>query len=83
MNNEQQNRISRVIAEQLGVELSMVQPETRLVADLGSDSLDDIEIVMAMEDEFGLEISDDDAEKCVTVADIFALIARLVPARTA
>jgi acyl carrier protein len=62
----QQERITRVIAEQLGVMQSDVQPHKELVADLGSDSLDDIELVIALEDEFGIEIP---------VADVFALVA--------
>lgn len=77
---EQQQRIVRVIAEQFGVEDAVVTPDKRFVADLGSDSLDDIELVMAMEDEFAIVIPEARAEQMVTVADAFALIAELVPA---
>lgn len=78
--NSQQQRIVKVIAEQLRLHESMVTPEKGFVADLGTDSLDDIELVMALEDEFLIEIEDHRAERMVTVADAFALIAELVPA---
>lgn len=63
------NRVKKTIAEQLGVELSAVTDEKSFVADLGADSLDEIEMVMAIEDEFGIEIMDDDAEKITTVKE--------------
>jgi len=69
-------RIIRVIAEQLGIDENIVTPEKSLTADLGADSLDDIELVMAIEDEFGIEISDDEAERCTTVQYVFDLVAR-------
>ena len=60
-------RVKRVIADQLGVADAAVTDGASFVNDLGADSLDDIEIVMAPEDEFGIEIPDEDAEKCLTV----------------
>ena len=72
-----QSRVVTAIAEQLGMETSGVTPEKNFHHDLGSDSLDDIEIVMALEDEFDLEIGDEDAEKCNTVQDAINLIVRL------
>jgi acyl carrier protein len=65
-----EQRIVRVIAEQIGLEEGAVERAENLRIDLGLDSLDDIEIVMALEDEFGLEIADEAAEKWKTVADI-------------
>ena len=60
-------RVKKIIAEQLGVEEAQVTNEKAFVADLGADSLDTVELVMALEDEFGIEIPDEDAEKIATV----------------
>ena len=60
-------RVKKIIAEQLGVEESQVTSEKSFVADLGADSLDTVDLVMALEDEFGIEIPDEDAEKITTV----------------
>ncbi len=62
-------RVKEIVAEQLGVEESQVVPEASFMDDLGADSLDTVELVMALEEEFDLEIPDEDAEKIQTVND--------------
>ena len=64
-NNEQ--RVRKIVAEQLGVNESEIKNESSFVNDLGADSLDTVELVMALEEEFGVEIPDEDAEKITTV----------------
>jgi acyl carrier protein len=62
-----EEKVKHIIVEQLGVDEEEVKPEASFVDDLGADSLDVVELVMALEEEFGLEISDEDAEKLTTV----------------
>jgi len=62
--------IKKIIAEQLGVDESEITPESHFIDDLGADSLDTVELVMALEEEFGIEIPDEDAEKIQTVGDV-------------
>lgn len=62
-----EERVKKIVAEQLGVDEEEVTPEASFVDDLGADSLDTVELVMAFEEEFGIEIPDDDAEKIITV----------------
>ena len=62
-------KVKNIIAEQLGVKPEEVTPEAKFIDDLGADSLDTVELVMALEEEFGIEIPDEEAEKLVTVAD--------------
>ena len=68
------DRITKIIKEQLGAEESEVTPEARFVDDLGADSLDTVEILMAIEEEFGIEIPDEDAENAKTVGDVIGYI---------
>ena len=63
-------RIQQIIADQLGVPVGKITPEARLVRDLGADSLDVVELIMALEEEFAIEIRDEDAQKLVTVQDL-------------
>ncbi len=64
-----QNVSKQIVAEQLGVDEDQVTPEASFMDDLGADSLDTVELVMALEEEFDIEISDEDAEKIQTVQD--------------
>ncbi len=61
-----EQRVKEIIVEQLGVNESEVKPEAKFVDDLGADSLDLVELVMALEEEYNMEISDEDAEKILT-----------------
>jgi acyl carrier protein len=61
--------VKKIIVDRLGVEESQVTPEATFKDDLGADSLDVVELVMEMEDEFGITVSDEDSEKIVTVGD--------------
>jgi acyl carrier protein len=63
-----EERVKKIIVEQLGVEEDDLVPEAKFVEDLGADSLDTVELVMALEEEFEIEIPDEDAEKIQTVA---------------
>ncbi|OQY20158.1 MAG: acyl carrier protein [Desulfobacteraceae bacterium 4572_35.1] len=62
-----EERVQKIVAEQLGVEVEQVVAEASFMDDLGADSLDTVELVMALEEEFDIEISDEDAEKIQTV----------------
>ena len=64
-----EDKVKKIIAEKLSVDLEEVVPEASFVDDLGADSLDLVELIMSMEEEFDIEISDDDAEKLVTFQD--------------
>jgi acyl carrier protein len=64
-----EERVKEIIVEQLGVEEDEVLPAAKFIEDLGADSLDIVELVMALEEEFGLDIPDEDADKLKTVGD--------------
>ncbi|WP_438317518.1 acyl carrier protein [Sporosarcina sp. FA9] len=68
------SRVTKVIVDRLGVDESEIKPEASFRDDLGADSLDVVELVMELEDEFDMEISDDDAEKITTVGDTVSYI---------
>ncbi|MBW1685154.1 MAG: acyl carrier protein [Deltaproteobacteria bacterium] len=74
MGTELEARISEMIIEQLGVTKEEMVPEASFVDDLGADSLDIVELVMAMEETFDIEIPDDDAEKIQTIGDAVAYL---------
>ncbi len=61
--------VKKIIVEQLGVDEDEVKPEAKFIEDLGADSLDTVELVMAMEEKFGIDIPDSDASKIMTVQD--------------
>ena len=69
-----EEKIKSIIAEQLGVKAEEVTPEASFIDDLGADSLDTVELIMALEEEFGIEIPDEDAEKLTTVGDAIKYI---------
>ena len=68
------DRVRAIIAEQLGVKLEEVTDAASFIEDLGADSLDTVELVMALEEEFGIEIPDEEAEKLVSVGDAIKYI---------
>lgn len=68
------DKVKEIIIEQLGVTESAITPEASFIDDLGADSLDIVELIMALEEEFDLEIPDADAEKVVTVNDVVEYI---------
>ena len=63
------DKVKKIVVEQLGVSEDQVTPEAKFIEDLGADSLDQVELVMALEEEVGSEIPDEDAEKLTTVGD--------------
>ena len=67
-------KIKSIIAEQLGVKVEEVTPQASFIDDLGADSLDTVELIMALEEEFNVEIPDEDAEKMTTVGDAIKYI---------
>ena len=76
MSDEQtiEAKVKKIVAEQLGVDPSQVTPEASFIEDLGADSLDTVELVMALEEEFGQEIPDEEAEKLEAVGDVIKYI---------
>lgn len=67
-------RVKSIIVEQLGVSMEEVNPQASFIEDLGADSLDIVELIMALEEEFDMEIPDEDAEKIQTVNDVITYI---------
>ena len=70
-----EERVKEIIADQLGISVDQIKPESKFVDDLGADSLDVVELIMAFEEEFDVEIPDEDAEKIATVQDVLDYIA--------
>jgi acyl carrier protein len=65
-----QEKVKDIIVEQLGVTADQVVPDAKFIEDLGADSLDTVELIMALEEEFGIEVPDEEAEKLVSVGDV-------------
>ena len=74
MTKDVSSRVKKMVADHLGVEETKVTEEANFIDDLGADSLDTVELVMAFEEEFGSEISDNEAEKILTVGDAIKFI---------
>ena len=74
MTDDISSKVKKMVADHLGVEESKVNDEANFMDDLGADSLDTVELVMAFEEEFGSEISDSEAEKILTVGDAIKFI---------
>ena len=72
--SEIQDQVKKIVVDHLGIDESKVTEESSFIDDLGADSLDTVELVMAFEEEFGSEISDSDAEKILTVGDAVKFI---------
>ena len=70
MDSKLEERVKEIIVEQLGVNAEQVTPEASFIDDLGADSLDTVELIMAFEEEFGAEIPDEDAEKLTSVGKV-------------
>ena len=74
MTKDVSNKVKKMVSDHLGVEEAKVTEESSFIDDLGADSLDTVELVMAFEEEFGSEISDSEAEKILTVSDAIKFI---------
>ena len=74
MSNDIKPKITKIVADHLGIEEEKIKEESSFIDDLGADSLDTVELVMAFEEEFGSEISDSEAEKILTVGDAIKFI---------
>jgi acyl carrier protein len=78
MGDSLEMKVRNILAEQLGVDLSEVTPDARILDDLGADSLDVVEMVMSIEEAFDIEVPDQDVEELRTVADVERYVTRAV-----
>lgn len=72
--NQIESKVKDIIVEQLGVNADQVAPEAKFIEDLGADSLDTVELIMALEEEFNIEVPDEEAEKLISVGDVIKYI---------
>lgn len=79
-NEDVRDRVKKIIVEQLGVDEDDVKPEASFVDDLGADSLDTVELVMALEEDLDVEIPDEEAAKLTTVESVYSYVEDKVPA---
>ena len=76
-----EDRVKEIIAKELEVEVKQLSPDAKFIEDLGADSLDIVELVMALEEEFGIDIPDDEADKLKTVGDAMQYLKRQAAAQ--
>ena len=76
-----EDRVKEIIAKELEVDIKQLSPEAKFIEDLGADSLDIVELVMALEEEFGIDIPDEDADKLKTVGDAMNYLKSHAPAQ--
>ena len=74
MSDEISSKIKKIVADHLGIDVAKIEDESSFIDDLGADSLDTVELVMAFEEEFGIEIPDEEAEKISTLEDAVSYI---------
>lgn len=77
MSDSIEQKVKDIVVEQLNVQPDQVKPEAKFIDDLGADSLDTVELVMAFEEEFGIEVPDEEAEKLVSVGDVIAYVEKV------
>ena len=77
MSDNIESKVKDIIVEQLGVSADQLKPEAKFIEDLGADSLDTVELVMAFEEEFGIEVPDEDAEKLTSVGAIIEYVTKV------
>ncbi len=74
--SDHENKINNIIIDKLGVDENKITPSAHFIEDLGADSLDTVELIMQFEEEFGIEIPDEDAEKILTVQNAYTYISK-------
>ena len=74
--SDHENKINSIIMDKLGVDENKITPTAHFIEDLGADSLDTVELIMQFEEDFGIEIPDEDAEKILTVKDAYTYISK-------